>query len=142
MCEFANIFYLSSLDIGLLVSCPVLGAVASLIRAISAETNLERLPEFKQVEKSEKVELIQPPDNARSRSYAVFVMLLAGAAVGLGVALLFLGALQPQASAVGRVWFLSLILGFTTPKVLAHVQVQVGKTLKPKAASLLPKNEP
>lgn len=137
MCEFTNIFYLSSLDMGLLVSCPVLSAVASLIRAMSAETNLERLPEFKQVEKSEEVKLIQPPDNVRSRSYALFVMLFAGAAVGLGVALLFVGALQPQASAVGRVWFLSLILGFTTPKVLAHVQVHIDKTLKPKAGQSL-----
>ena len=56
-------------------------------------------------------------------------MLLAGTAIGFSVAFLFLGTLQPTASAVGRLCFLSLALGYSTPVVLRNVDQKVEKAL-------------
>lgn len=56
-------------------------------------------------------------------------MAFAGAAIGLCVALLFVGAINETASAVGRVIFLALVFGFSTPYVLESVERKVERSL-------------
>ncbi len=57
-------------------------------------------------------------------------MWLAGTGIGFGIAFLFLGAIQPTASAAGRLWFLSLVLGYSTPLVLRNIDKKVEKALQ------------
>lgn len=129
--DIAAVLSFSQADIALMQTCSAIAGVASLIRAMVAETDLSRLPEFKRIPiAEEEPKLKQPADNVRERLYSLIVMFCAGAGVGFGVSLLFVGALQPQASSAGRVWLLSLILGFTTPKVLDHVQRRIDRTLQ------------
>jgi hypothetical protein len=56
-------------------------------------------------------------------------MVLAGFGIGFGIAFLFLGAVQPSASAAGRFWFLSLTLGYSTPIILRNVDKRVERAL-------------
>ena len=130
MFEFTEIFNFTPQDVVLLWSCPFIAALASLIRGWTAELNLLKPPVYESVPKSEMQEKrIQTKESKLERGYWIMGMLLAGTAIGFSVAFLFLGTLQPTASAVGRLWFLSLALGYSTPVVLRNVDQKVEKAL-------------
>lgn len=134
MSDLDQIFCLSAQDIALLWTCPVIAGFASLIRAWIAEIDLRKPPPLELISVSlPDQKLKQTGDNLRKRSYWVGGMFFAGLAVGLGVAFMFLGAIQPQSSAVGRVWLLALLLGFSTPTVLEKVERHVAKALDSKS---------
>lgn len=136
LADIAELFCLGAQDIALLETCPVIAGFASLIRAWITELDLRKPPPFEQTPTSTSEEkLKQTPDSRKERGYWVMGMLLAGIGVGFGVAFMFLGAVQPQSSAVGRVWFLALILGFSTPTVLEKVERKVSKALDEKSKS-------
>jgi len=119
-------FHLSAQDLALLWTCPLIAGVASLVRAWTSELNLSRPPEFEFIGRKEREESPrQTIRNKLARAYWVGGMCAAGTAIGFGLALLFLGAIQPTSSAVGRIWFLCLALGYATPVVLRHIDKRV-----------------
>jgi len=121
--DIAQIFCLGSQDIALLETCPVIAGLASLVRGWVTEINLRQPPLIEHIQ-SDEFEPVpkQTRASVRKRGYWTGGMLLAGVAVGFGVAFMFLGAVQPQSSAIGRVWLIALLLGFSTPKVLEKVE--------------------
>ena len=134
MSDLDQIFCLSAQDIALLWTCPVIAGFASLIRAWITELDLRKPPPLELIAASlPDQKLKQTGDNLRKRFYWVGGMFFAGIAVGFGVAFMFLGAIQPQSSAIGRVWLLALLLGFSTPTVLEKVERHVAKALDSKS---------
>ena len=126
MFEFSEIFNFTRQDVALLWSCPFIAGLASLIRGWVAELDLLKPPVYEAVPKSDMPEKrIQTKDSKRERGYWVMGIWLAGTGIGFAVAFLFLGTLQPTASAAGRLWFLSLALGYSTPVVLRNVDKKV-----------------
>lgn len=123
MSDITQVFCLGAQDIALLETCPVIAGLGSLVRTWVTELNLRQPPPIERIPSNE-VEPIpkQTKDNVRKRGYWISGMLFAGVAVGFGVAFMFLGAVQPQSSAIGRVWLLALLLGFSTPTVLEKVE--------------------
>ncbi len=130
MPDIAQVFCLGAQDIALLETCPVIAGLASLVRAWVTEINLRQPPPIEHIQ-SDEVEAApkQTKESVRKRGYWVDGMLLAGVAVGFGVAFMFLGAVQPQSSAIGRVWLLTLLLGFSTPTVLEKVEQRLLRSL-------------
>lgn len=130
MTELINIFCLSSQDVALLLTCPTIAGLASLIRGFTSELDLLKPPEYESIGAHEKEpKRKQTSESKRQRLYWVVGMCLAGIAIGFGIAFLFLGAIQPTASAAGRLWFLSLALGYSTPIVLRNIDMRVEKAL-------------
>ncbi|WP_341661163.1 hypothetical protein [Vibrio sp.] len=130
MFEFSEIFNFTRQDVALLGSCPLIAGLASLIRGWVADLDLLKPPVYESVPKSDTTEKrIQTKDSKRERGYWALGMWFAGTGIGFAVAFLFLGALQPTASAAGRLWFLSLALGYSTPVVLRNVDQKVEKAL-------------
>lgn len=128
MFDVTQIFHFDLHDIILLKTCPMISGLASLVRAWTTDINLLRLPPFKQIGTNEiEPALKQTKESFRKRSYWVFGMLLAGIVVGFGLAFIFLGATLPQSSSIGRVWFLALLLGFSTPIVLEKIDQGIAK---------------
>ncbi|WP_164963281.1 hypothetical protein [Rubrivivax sp. JA1026] len=126
MPDIAQVFCLGAQDIALLETCPVIAGLASLVRAWVTEINLRQPPPIEQIHSDEiEPNSKQTKESVRKRGYWVGGMLLAGVAVGFGVAFMFLGAVQPQSSAIGRVWLLALLLGFSTPTVLEKVELRL-----------------
>ncbi|WP_422414034.1 MULTISPECIES: hypothetical protein [unclassified Endozoicomonas] len=130
MSTLVEAFNLSNQDLVLLWTCPLIASISSLIRAWTSELDLTKPPAFE----AAPVELPeartkQTKENSRARGYWVGGMFLAGLGIGFGLAFLFLGSIQPTPGAVGRIWFLSLILGFTTPVVLKKIDGKVSKAL-------------
>ncbi len=123
-------FNMTSQDVALLWTCPVIAGAASLIRGWTSELDLVKPPVYETLTPgTEDRKPKQTADNKRQRSYWVVGMLLAGLGIGFGLALLFLGAIQPTSSAVGRVWLLALALGYSTPIVLKQIDDKVEKAL-------------
>ena len=130
MFELTETFNFSRQDIALIWSCPFIAGVASLIRGWTAELDLLKPPVYESAPKADMPEKrLQTKDSKRERGYWVMGMWLAGTSIGFALAFLFLGALQPTASAAGRLWFLSLALGYSTPVVLRNVDKKVEKAL-------------
>lgn len=123
-------FNMTCQDVALLWTCPLLAGAASLIRGWTSELNLVKPPAYEPLTPgAEDREQKQTAENKRQRGYWVVGMLLAGVGIGFGLALLFLGAIQPTSSAVGRVWLLALVLGYSTPIVLKQIDGKVEKAL-------------
>lgn len=107
-----DIFNMTRQDVALLSTCPVFSGVGSLIRGWTSEISLVKPPEYEAITpEAEDRKPKQTSENKRQRGYWIGGMLLAGLGIGLALALLFLGAIRPTSSAVGRVWLLALVLG-------------------------------
>ncbi|MFC3203100.1 hypothetical protein ACFOEW_14885 [Alteromonas oceani] len=131
MFELNEIFNMSMQDEALLWTCPFIAGVASLIRGWTSEIDLLKPPVYESVSNSTIEEKRkQTKESRRQRGYWVMGMWLAGTGIGFGIAFLFLGAIQPTASAAGRLWFLSLVLGYSTPLVLRNIDKKVEKALQ------------
>lgn len=125
-----EIFNLSCQDVALLWTCPFISGVASLIRGWNSELDLLKPPVYDSIDVGAKeTKRKQTSESRRQRGYWVMGMWLAGTGIGLALACLFLGAIQPTASAAGRLWFLSLALGYSTPIVLRNIDKKVEKAL-------------
>lgn len=117
---------MSSQDVALIWTCPLIAGVASLIRGWNSELDLLKPPVYESIKVGEnESKRKQTSESKRQRGYWVVGMVLAGLGIGFALACLFLGALQPTASAAGRMWFLSLALGYSTPIVLRNVDKTV-----------------
>lgn len=126
-----EIFNMSMQDQALLWTCPLIAGVASLIRGWTSELDLLKPPVYESVSTSTMEDKRkQTKESLRERGYWIMGMWLAGTGIGIGIAFLFLGAIQPTASAAGRLWFLSLILGYSTPLVLRNIDNKVEKALQ------------
>lgn len=131
MFELNEIFNMSMQDEALLWTCPFIAGIASLIRGWTSEIDLLKPPVYESVSNSATEEKRkQTKESRRQRGYWVMGMWLAGTGIGFGIAFLFLGAIQPTASAAGRLWFLSLVLGYSTPLVLRNIDKKVEKALQ------------
>ena len=131
MVELSEIFSMSIQDEALLWTCPFIAGVASLVRGWTSEIDLLKPPRYESVSKTtSESNRKQTKESRRERGYWAMGMWLAGTGIGFGIAFLFLGALQPTASAAGRIWFLSLALGYTTPLVLRNIDCKVEKALQ------------
>ncbi|WP_156774619.1 hypothetical protein ACN2MM_02465 [Alkalilimnicola ehrlichii MLHE-1] len=130
MSGLVETFNMTCQDVALLWTCPVIAGAASLVRGWTSELDLVKPPVYETLSPDEEDRKPkQTSENKRQRSYWVVGMLLAGAGIGLGLALLFLGAIQPTSSAVGRVWLLALVLGYSTPIVLKQIDGKVEKAI-------------
>ena len=130
MSDLIEIFCLTNQDVALLWSCPIISGLASLIRGWTCELNLMKPPSYEEfTDKKEGVKKKQTSQSKRERGYWIVGIFLSGISIGFGVSLLFLGAIQPTASGVGRIWFLSLILGYSTPVVLRNIDKKVENAL-------------
>ncbi|KGK21434.1 hypothetical protein DC58_16725 [Vibrio navarrensis] len=126
-----EIFNMSMQDQALLWTCPLIAGIASLIRGWTSELDLLKPPVYESVSTSTMEDKRkQTKESVRERGYWTMGMWLAGTGIGIGIAFLFLGAIQPTASAAGRLWFLSLILGYSTPLVLRNIDKKVEKALQ------------
>lgn len=130
MTELITTFCLSDQDVALLWTCPTIAGIASLIRGWTSELDLLKPPVYESIEAHEQEpKRKQTAESKRQRGYWVMGMCLAGIGIGFGVAFLFLGATQPTASAVGRLWFFSLALGYSTPIVLRNIDARVDRSI-------------
>lgn len=131
--SLAVILCLSDPDEILLYTCPVIACVSSVIRAWIGEINLRKLPPFKKVpvEASDQ-KFKQTEESKFQRAFAVMGIAFAGALVGFAVACMFLGAIQPTSSAIGRVWLLAIILGVSLPIVINRIDQKAEKILNAK----------
>ena len=126
-----EIYNLSAQDIALLWTCTILSTFAALIRAWVSELDLRSPPEFELLpDEKKEVRRKQTRKSKRERGYWAAGCGLGGLAIGFAVACLFLGAIQPTASAIGRVWLLSVIAGYATPIVLRNIDRRVELALK------------
>ncbi|MBY8177714.1 hypothetical protein KW520_20155 [Vibrio fluvialis] len=124
-------FNLTVQDVALFWTCPFLSTFSALIRAWVSELDLLNPPVFEMVPDGKKeVKSKQTKKSKRERGYWAAGCALGGLAIGFGVACLFLGAIQPTASAIGRVWLLSVIAGYATPIVLRNIDRRVELALK------------
>ena len=131
MFELNEIFNMSMQDEALLWTCPLIAGIASLIRGWTSEIDLLKPPVYESVSNlAAEEKRKQTKESIRQRGFWVMGMWLAGTGIGFGVAFLFLGAIQPTASAAGRLWFLSLVLGYSTPVLLRNIDKKVEKALQ------------
>jgi hypothetical protein len=113
---WTEVLCLSAQDVILLYTCPLIACIGSVLRAWIGEINLRQLPSFKRIPVDEPDQkLKQTTESWFERTMAVMGIAFAGSAIGFGVACMFIGAIQPMPSAIGRVWMLALIFGFSLP---------------------------
>ena len=130
MIEIISTFNLNSQDLAILWTCPLIAGMASLIRGWTSELNLLKPPLHETIETHEQEpKRKQTTESKRQRAYWVAGMCLAGIGIGIGIAFLFLGNIQSTPSSVGLLWFLSLVLGYSTPTVLRYIVAKVKKAI-------------
>lgn len=133
---WVEIMYFSDQDVVLLYSCPLIACLGSVLRAWIGEINLRKLPSFKRIPANEPEQsLKQTKESELERGLAVMCIAFAGMAVGFGVACMFLGSIQPTSNAIGRIWLLALVLGFSLPTVVDRIDQRVAKALGSKLGS-------
>ena len=133
---WTEVLCLSEQDVILLYTCPFIACTASIIRVWLGEINLHRLPSFKRIPIGEPDQKLNPTQGSRyKRTMAVMGIAFAGMAIGFGVACMFIGAIQPMSGAIGRVWLLALILGFSLPILVEHFDQRMAKILDARLGS-------
>lgn len=115
MLELISTLGFSKIDAILLLLCPILGCVGSMVNVLMVDVDFSKAPKYKDYanlsatdEKIEK-EVIQ----VRGAWY--MSRLFIGGVSGLVLALYFAGSIKPEATAMGRLLALSVVAGYVAP---------------------------
>lgn len=117
----------SPYDLLLIYFCPVAGIIGGFAHAFLVDSDWSKIPPLEFTEKSKKEEkkLRASTHSGNIRVAWVLGRLLLGGVVGLGVMLFFLGSVIGTIPASSKVLLISLIGGFSAPKILGHIDANI-----------------
>lgn len=110
------------LDLILLVLCPLLGAVGSIVHVLIIDIDYTKSPKLKDYADRPKVDEDLAKDIQDFRGYWLVSRVIIGGVTGLVLALYFSGSIVPEATSVGRLLALAVIAGYVAPSFWRHQQ--------------------
>ncbi|MFC7420229.1 hypothetical protein ACFQNF_10065 [Iodobacter arcticus] len=109
--EFLTELGFKKYDLALLIFCPAGAVIGSLAQSILVTINPNTPP------KNPTKTYRAPSHLAEARSAWLTLRLMLGAILGLVIALYFVGALQENLTTLAKIVALSILLGYSAPKI-------------------------